>query len=158
MKVIRRWPCGRQCPLHLNFRRTGSVTPAPPTTSSHGISLIVTQISNHPPSLSIFKRQNGVHRADKTLSMTTPSLGDEESKAYIMDHTPSALSVGQRIMHRDTVLFGSKERNDASFYLVQVLPLLLLGATAPFTTRTPRSTAMTMKGSLKHAAFVSKWG
>ena len=40
-----------------------------------------------------FQTANGVHRADTTLSMTTPSLGEEESKAYIMDHTPSALSV-----------------------------------------------------------------
>ena len=47
-----------------------------------------------------FQTANGAHRADRTLSMTTPSLGEEESKAYIMDNTPSALSVGQRIMHR----------------------------------------------------------
>ena len=47
-----------------------------------------------------FQTANGVHRSDTTLSMTTPSLGDEENKAYIMDNSPSALSVGQRIMHR----------------------------------------------------------
>ena len=47
-----------------------------------------------------FQTANGVHRAETTLSMTTPALGDDESHAYIMDHTPSALSVGQRIMHR----------------------------------------------------------
>ena len=47
-----------------------------------------------------FQTANGAHRADTTLSMTTPALGEDESKAYIMDHTPSALSVGQRIMHR----------------------------------------------------------
>ena len=32
--------------------------------------------------------------------MTTPALGDSESEAYIMDDTPPALSVGQRILHK----------------------------------------------------------
>ena len=47
-----------------------------------------------------FQTANGAHRADTTLSMTTPALGDNESEAYIMDDTPPALSVGQRILHR----------------------------------------------------------
>ena len=47
-----------------------------------------------------FQTDNGAYRADKTLSMTTPALGKEESKAYITENTPSALSIGQRIMHK----------------------------------------------------------
>ena len=47
-----------------------------------------------------FQTANGVYRADTALSMTTPGLGDEEANAYIMNHSPSALSVGQRVMHR----------------------------------------------------------
>ena len=46
-----------------------------------------------------FHTANGVHRSDVTLSMTTPGLGNEESRAYIMEKSPSALSVGQRVMN-----------------------------------------------------------
>ena len=46
-----------------------------------------------------FQTANGAHRADTTLSMTTPALGDDESEAYVMAETPPALSVGQRILY-----------------------------------------------------------
>ena len=55
-----------------------------------------------------FQTANGVHRADTTLSMTTPALGDDESEAYIMSDTPPALSVGQRVLHRGYSFIWSK--------------------------------------------------
>ena len=67
-----------------------------------------------------FQTANGVHHADTTLSMTTPALGDDESEAYIMNNTPPALSVGLRVMHRGTALFGSKKRNLALFFPTKV--------------------------------------
>ena len=47
-----------------------------------------------------FHTANGVHRSETTLSMSTPALGAEESRAYIMEKSPSALSVGQRVMNK----------------------------------------------------------
>ena len=46
-----------------------------------------------------FQTANGPYRADKTLSMSTPALGELGSEAYIMDDTPPALAVGQRVMN-----------------------------------------------------------
>ena len=41
---------------------------------------------------------NGVYTADRILSMQTPGLGPAGGQAFIMKTTPSALSVGQRVM------------------------------------------------------------
>ena len=67
---------------------------------------------------------NGDYRAETALSMNTPALGEGESRAYIMDHTPSALSVGQRVMNRGTVSSGSRVRNLVSSYPTKELLLL----------------------------------
>ena len=47
-----------------------------------------------------FHTANGPYRADTTLQMRTPCLGDGEASAYIMSNSPSALSVGQRVLHK----------------------------------------------------------
>ena len=47
-----------------------------------------------------FQPANGTYRADTALSMSTPGLGHDESSAYAMESTPSALSVGQRVLDK----------------------------------------------------------
>eukprot|EP00974_Lingulodinium_polyedra_P087523 8483524-Lingulodinium_polyedra.AAC.1 len=42
---------------------------------------------------------NGPYRASKALEMDTPGIGSAGSCAYIMNESPSALSVGQRCMN-----------------------------------------------------------
>ena len=46
-----------------------------------------------------FQTANGTHRAETTLSMVTPGLGELGSDAYIMENTPPALAVGRRVMN-----------------------------------------------------------
>ena len=56
--------------------------------------------SRCPIKLIHFQTANGPHLADTALTMLTPGLGDGESNAYAMNTTPSALSIGQRVLNR----------------------------------------------------------
>ena len=72
-----------------------------------------------------FQTANGAHRTDTVLSMNTPALGDDESEAYVMDETPPALSVGQRILYRGIVSSVLRERNLVLCFPTKVLPSFL---------------------------------
>ena len=101
-----------------------------------------------------FHTANGVHRSETTLSMTTPALGEDESRAYIMDHSPSALSVGQRIMHRGYSFIWIKGKKPCFMLPREGVAVASVRRTCPFYDKTPKSTAMTMKGSLSCVGFV----
>ena len=100
-----------------------------------------------------FQTANCVYRADTTLSMSTPGLGEDEASAYVMNNTPSALSVGQRVMHREYSFIWIKGKGHVLSSLARAWRSSPSGVIVHFMTKTPKFMAMTMKDSLHYAAF-----
>ena len=67
-----------------------------------------------------FQTANGTHRAETTLSMVTPGLGELGSDAYVMKDTPPALAVGRRVMHHGYSSIWIKGKGPAGFSLRRV--------------------------------------
>ena len=79
-----------------------------------------------------FQTANGVYRADTTLSMLTPGLGEEEANAYVMNNTPSALSVGQRVLHKGYSFIWIKGKKPCFILPHEGVAVASVGRNCPF--------------------------
>ena len=74
-----------------------------------------------------------------------------------MNDTPSALSVGQRDMHRGYSVSWIKGQKPCFILPHEGVAVISVGRNCPFYDKTLRSMAMTTRGSLNYAAYVSDW-
>ena len=79
-----------------------------------------------------FQTANGVYRASTTLSMLTPGLADEEAHAYVMNNTPSALSVGQRVLNGEYSFIWIKGKKPCFILPREGVAILSVGRNCPF--------------------------
>ena len=60
-----------------------------------------------------FATANGSYQADKVLAMDTPGLGSVGAKAYVMNDSPSAFSVGRRCVKNGYSFVWIKDKSPA---------------------------------------------